>query len=110
MRTKAPIREQDLKVHTVEDYPYMVTKPDEKAVGGPWYYRSHKAALAAIVKDLDSLTDLFLRMNHTDTLSRIAALRDEVGELPLEGGRLSGVIDTYSGVKYQATLVKREGF
>lgn len=109
MRTKAPIREQDLKVFTVEDYPYMVTKPDEKAVGGPWYYRSHKAALAAIVKDLDALSELYGRLNHTDSLSRLANLRDEVGQLPLSGGRIVAVIDTYAQVKYQAELVKREG-
>lgn len=110
MRTKAPIREKDLKTFTVEDYPYMVTKPDQKAVGGPWYYRSHKAALDAIVKDLDALSELYGRLNHTDSLARLAQLRDDVGELPLSGGHISAVIDTFTLVKYQATLVKREGF
>jgi hypothetical protein len=108
VRSTKPIAEKDLKVYDVEDYPYMVTKPDERAVGGPWFHRSHKKAIASLVNELVGLREMFERLNATDSVSRIGRLIDEVSSLPLEGGRVAGVVDTYSGVKYQAELVKRE--
>mgnify|MGYP006998148987 CR=1 FL=1 len=109
MRSKKPVAERDLKTYPVDVYPYLVTKPHERAVGGPWHYRSHKAAVQSLVKELSELQQQFKRLNSTDAVSRIGQLMDDVSALPLEGGRVVGVVDTVTGVRYQAELVKREG-
>lgn len=109
MRSKKPVAEKDLKVYPIDTHPYMVSKPHEKVVGGPWYHGSHKAAIQSLVKELSELQHQFSRLNATDSVSRLGALMDEVSALPLEGGRVVGVVDTVTGVRYQAELVKREG-
>lgn len=113
MRTKAPIATRDLKVHTVEDYPYMIEKPNQSALPpgerGPWYFRSHKKALERLGKDMDVLEDIFRNIS-SDAMRNINHLRAKCEQLSAEGGTVSMVIDDVSGVRYQATLVKREGF
>lgn len=113
MRTKKPIAERDLKVHTVEAYPYMIVKPNQMALPpeqrGPWYFQSYKKALNRLSADMDVLESIFKNLS-SESVRRIGDLRAEAEQLPLEGGTVEGVIDDVSGVRYKATLVKREGF
>lgn len=101
-----PIKEKDLKAYAVEDYPYMVTKK----YGEPHYHRSHKEAVSKMTTELIAMRDTLKRYDEEGVTAAVGGVLDQVSALPLEGGTVSGVVDPYTGVKYQATLVKREGF
>lgn len=100
-----PIKDKDLKVYPVDAYPYMVTKK----YGEPRYYRSHKEAVAKMTTELIDLRDTLKQYDEEGVTAAVAEVLDQVSALPLEGGSVRGVIDPYTGVKYQADLVRREG-
>lgn len=106
-RSKAPIAAKDLKVHTVDDYPYMLTKPNQ-APSDVRYFRTFRDARAAMVKDLESIHySLVTRLNQSDAVPAIASVKAQVDLLGEDGGHVAGVVDPYTGIRYQATLTRR---
>ena len=104
-----PTEEEDSKVHGVDKYPYLIEKPNQRESGqSPKYYRSHVEALGAISKDLESLRDQFIRLGDVAAVDSIRAGQERVGMVPNTGGVIEVLVDPYTGIKYRATLVKRE--
>lgn len=91
-------------VPTVEDRPYMVLRPH----GEPIYKPSFKSAKDVVYKHLNDFKDTFLYLQATDAVAAILDLEDVVGRITEDGGRVSGIIDPMSGMKYTAEIVKRK--
>lgn len=106
-RSKTPIAAKDLKTYPVDEYPYLLTKPNQMPSEAR-YFRSFREARAAMVKDLESIRySLVTRLNQSDAVPAIAEVKAQVDRLTDEGGAVSGVVDPYTGVKYRATLTRR---
>lgn len=91
---------------SVEKRPYMVvTHPH----GDPVYRASFKSAQNLVLLHLNAFKATFLALNVQDALEAILHLEDEVHKLPSSGGKIEGVIDPYTGIKYQVEIVRRQG-
>ena len=103
-RTSRPVAEKDLKVHSVEDYPYMVVRK----YGEPVYFRTFSAARAQMIKDLDRLDrELGHALGAADVTEAISATKGQVDALGAAGGHVDGLVDPYTATRYRAELVKR---
>lgn len=104
MARKGPVADKDLKVFSVDQYPYMVVKK----YGSPRYFRSFREARESMLADMDALEhSLVVRLQDSQAAEAIAACRYLVEQMPSDGALISQVVDPYSGVRYQAKLVNR---
>lgn len=92
------------KIPTVEKRPYMVLTP----YGWPVYRASFKSAQDLVLRHLNGFKETFLALNVQDSLVAISKLEDEVLTLPDSGGKVEGVVDPFSGIRYKAEIVKRQ--
>ena len=87
------------------DKPWATQRPQ----GEVRRYKSRGEAVESIRSDLDSLWDSFVTtLNDPDAADAISELRRELDLLPATGGRISGVCDPYTGMKYSVDLWKDE--
>jgi hypothetical protein len=107
MTRKGPVATKDLRVHPVEDYPYMLTKKNQMPSEAR-YFRSFREARAQMVKDLDAIRFALVdRLNVQDAAVAIYEAKSAVDRIPDTGGSICQVVDPYTGIKYQAVLVDR---
>lgn len=104
MRSKKPIADKDLKTYPVEDYPFMLTKK----YGKPRYFRTFADARQVMVDDLKGLQySLGDRLGDKNAARAISQALRDVESLPPRGGKVSSLVDPYTGIRYQAWLVDR---
>lgn len=105
MARKGPVAKKDLKVYSVDEYPYLVVKK----YGEPRYFRTFREAQGSMLKDLEALDHgLAKTLGDKDAEREIAACRYLVEQMPTTGAVISHMVDPYTGVKYQAELLYRK--
>jgi hypothetical protein len=83
--------------------PWVVAKKDWE----PRRYRIRGEAVAAIHADLDALEVSLVRgLQDRDAQVAIAHLRVQVDNLPPAGGKVEGMCDPYTGMKYRAEVFR----
>jgi hypothetical protein len=101
------------KEYPVSKYPFLIEKPYMRQIDGDVVYKSTmKAALDWVREDIRKMEPMYRALNDTSALAAMDALLDQVSQLPIfEGNRwlVEGVLDPYSGLKYKAEIVRRQG-
>jgi len=92
------------KQHPIDKYPYMILRPH----GDPTFHTGFKVAQNRIREDLDSLLDSWQRLMAQDAIAATSELLSQVGKLNQDGGKVEGVCDPHTGMRYVAELVRRK--
>lgn len=90
----------------VETHPYILVKPGPYTK--PRYFKTFKQAKAAIVKDITWLKDTWTGLNIVDSTKACMDLLEQADALSEDGGNIDGICDPYTGMRYRASLVKRQ--
>lgn len=108
-RTKGPVAQKDLKTYPVEDYQYMVVRPNERQAGmSPRYGRNLDEAKKKVSSDLNSWSKNFERIGAMDSIKAVARARKALEGIPLAGGRLDFELDPVTGTRYKVDIIRRE--
>ena len=109
MPNKQARRNQPLKGMVSKPVPPADTHPylTQKRWGNPDYHQNLQAAQSFLIKQLEADEFSFGQLGDKDTLAAIQALKAQVSDIGVDGGRVAGVLDPYSGIKYQADIVLR---
>lgn len=79
-----------------------------KKYAEPVYCKSHKDAVARIVKDIKSVQDTWKEMLIQDGVKACDEALKLVGGLSVDGGKVDAVVDPESGIRYRIELVRRQ--
>ena len=91
-------------METHSEKPWLVARP----YGEPRRYKTRGEAIASIHHDLEGLATSWQRLCDKDALAAVERLKSQVDLLPLNGGKVEGVCDPFTGMKYRATVARDE--
>ena len=99
----APLKGAKPPAPPAHSHPYVV----QFKYGDPLYFEKIDTAKAKVIAALDADHYSFERINAEDALVAIDGLKAEVSAIGVDGGTVKGVLDPYSGIRFQVEIKVR---